>query len=80
MFTETISSCFQASLLENEGIIYRWNLNLVPDPVTQILYLSELIQDEMNKGRQVKIRMDKRKRAAGLYVLFSNPPTKVEVQ
>jgi hypothetical protein len=60
-------------------LIYRWDLNSVPDPVTQILYMSEIIQFEMGRSRDVKIRLDKRKRAQGLLVIFSNPPKPLSV-
>lgn len=73
MLSESLSNAFQRTDLENNGIIYRWNLNNVPDAVTQILFLNNLILHEMSSGRVCKVRPDKRKRAQGLVVVFSNP-------
>lgn len=73
MLLQHLANCFTAAQLPNDGLIYRWNLNNVPEPVSQILYMSELIQYEMSKSREIKIRPDKRKRAQGLLVIFSNP-------
>jgi hypothetical protein len=76
MLSESLSNAFQRTDLENNGIIYRWNLNNVPDAVTQILFLNDLILHEMSPeggGRVCKVRPDKRKRAQGLVVVFSNP-------
>lgn len=74
MLLQHLANCFTATQLPNDGLIYRWNLNNVPEPVSQILYMSELIQHEMSNSREIKIRPDKRKRAQGLLVIFSNPP------
>jgi hypothetical protein len=81
MLPELLSNCFQSTELPNSGIIYRWNLNCVPDAVTQIMFLHDLIQYEMGRGRACKIRQDKRKRAQGLVVVFSNPTgSSIEVE
>lgn len=74
MLPQYLTNCFTAAQLPNDGLIYRWNLNNVPEPVSQILYMSEVIQHEMALSREIKIRPDKRKRAQGLLVIFSNPP------
>jgi len=69
---KNLSEVFLCKNLQNNSKLYYFNLNEILSPVDAVLHLSNLIKREQSNNKIVNIRFDKRKRAAGLFVLFSN--------
>jgi hypothetical protein len=74
----TVKSFLHKKIDENSTLFY-YDLNIKTNYTDYILALSSLIIEERNKGNHVKVRPDKRLRASGLHVLFSNKKSYYEM-
>lgn len=63
---------FEEIKISDTTISFRWDLNKVPTGCDQILLLAQLINNYKQKGKEIKLRPDRRKRAKGLIVIFVN--------
>jgi hypothetical protein len=63
---------FISKQINDQTTIFFFDLNQTISKVDFILALSDLILHQKKLGNKVVIKPDKRKRAIGLYVLFSN--------
>ena len=77
---EEIISFFLQKNISDEVTLYSFDLNKVPNKVNQIIYLSKLITEEQQKGNVCYVKLDKRIRAKGLFVVFSNDPDYYKTQ
>ena len=66
---------FLSKKIDEHTVIYFYDLNIKIKYSEYILSLSSLIIQEKEKGNIVNIKPDKRLRASGLHVLFSNKPS-----
>ena len=74
----SVKSFLSKKIDENSTLFY-YDLNIKTNYVDYILSLSSLIIEERDKGNHIKIRPDKRLRASGLHVLFSNKKSYDEI-
>lgn len=77
---EEITSFFLCKKISDDVTLYSFDLNKVPNKVDQIIYLSTLITKEQEKGNICYVKLDKRIRAKGLFVVFSNDPDYYKTQ
>lgn len=73
------SKSFLFKKIDENSTLFYYDLNLKTNYTDYILSLSALIIEERDKGNYVKIRPDKRLRASGLHVLFSNKKSYYEI-
>lgn len=73
------SDLFLSKKLNEDSTLFYYDLNIKTNYPEYILSLSSLIIQEREKGNYIRIRPDKRLRALGLHVLFSNKNSYFEI-
>ena len=64
-------SNFYLTKIDENTLLYRWDLNNIPNGINQILLLADLIKYCQENGYNPIIKKDKRLRASGLLVVFA---------